>query len=192
MTFNQAWIEGNEDMFSGEGTEPSPSGTTLPVKVPSFTGTNWYEVKNAFVQGLASIYGQSGVLLTYLVRDERKAWEQTEHISSLEQRRILTKAHSGAEFNKDNTELHHLLSQTTFTSRTMLQDVVHQFGATSNGVAAWKTLILMTTHGMASLTKHGKRLRRSEACSANDAPLMLYSHMLMMPVPALIIGASLT
>lgn len=138
-TFNQAWIEGNEDMFSGEGTEPSPAGTTLPVKVPSFTGTNWYEVKDAFVQGLASIYGQSGVPLTYLVRDERKTWEQTEHIGSLEQRRILTKAHSGAEFNKDNTELHRLLSQ-TFTSTT-LQDVVRQYGATSNGVAAWKAIL---------------------------------------------------
>ncbi len=121
-TFNQAWIEqGNGDMFSGGGTEPSPAGTTLPVlKVLSFTGTN-----------------------------------------------------SGGQGGRGGSQIDWNVLPPNIDIKM-------------------KTLILMATHGMSSLMKPGKRLRRSETCSANDAPLTLYSHMLMMAVPALIIGASLT
>ena len=72
----------------------------MPIKVPTFTVTNWYKVKDVLLQGLAAINDQACISLTYLVRESRKTLDETEDVDSLEQQRILTKAHSGPKYNK--------------------------------------------------------------------------------------------
>ena len=136
-TFNLAWINGLQDDFNQATTDATTPGATN-VKVPKFDGQNWYDVKAAFTMALSSIYGQSGVPLSYLIRSTRLAWEDTAGYSSIQQRRIDTKAHSGADFNMDNVELYRILGQEF--SRTTLNDVVKAVQH-SNGVRAWNDIL---------------------------------------------------
>ena len=119
--FNLAWITDIQDDY----LQDDPSVTTpgpLPVKVPKFNGQNWYETKSALMMALASVYGNSGIPLSYLVRTTRLAWEDTANYTSLQQQRIDTKGHDGAAYNKDNTELFRILGQEF--DGTSLEDII--------------------------------------------------------------------
>ena len=129
--------------------------------IPKFKGTNWYEVKSQFVLALSTVYGQKGVPLSYLTRESRVAWEDTEDYETLQRRRVDTKAHSGADFNKDNLELYRILGQEL--DKTTLEDVVK--GVTrSNGVEAWRR-ILANVEG----ANYRIELRRNANSIANNA-----------------------
>ena len=85
-----------------------------------------------------TVYGQSGVPLLYLIRDTRKTWEATVNYASLQERRTDTKAHTGADFNKDNFELYHILGQEL--DKSTLEDVI-KATPNSNGVVAWSRIL---------------------------------------------------
>ena len=142
-TFNQVWIDGIEEEFTGSFKEATDSGTELSVKIPKFTGTNWYEVKAALTLALQAYIGRGGVPLSYLIREERKGWEATEDYETLEHRRIDTKDHAGPDYNADNMEFYRILSSEF--NGTTLQDVVRGINR-SNGTAAW-TAILNNVEG---------------------------------------------
>lgn len=136
--FTLAWLDSIQDDYSGKINEPTAPGSALAVEVPKVKGDNWYEVKEALLLALQSYYGKGGVNLTYLTRDERKEWEDTEDMDTLEQRRVATKAHSGSDFSHDNTELYCILNS-HFTG-SALQDVVSNVRR-SNGINARKAII---------------------------------------------------
>lgn len=144
-SFDQAWITSIQDEFNQKDPEPTTPGA-LSVAVPKFIGTNWYEVKQQIILALQTVYGQSGVPLSYLIRMSRIAWEDTDNIDlypSLQARRITTKEHTGADFNKDNLELFHILGQEL--DKSTLSDVI-KGTPRSDGVEAW-TRILANVEG---------------------------------------------
>ena len=136
--FDLNWLEGIQEEYSGTLNEPTAAGSKLSVEVPKFTGTNWYEVKAAFILGLQAFYGKGGVNLTYLTRERRMSWNETDDMDSLEQRRVATKAHTGSDFSYDNAELYRILAAQF--NGTSLQDVVRNIKR-SHGVNAWNAII---------------------------------------------------
>ena len=108
--FNLQWINSIQEEYSQKDPEPTTPGS-LSVTVPKFKGNNWYEVKQQFVLAFKTVYSQSGMPLSYLIRDTRKTWEDTATYTSLQERHIDTKVHTCADFNKDNFELYRILSQ---------------------------------------------------------------------------------
>ena len=159
-TFDQAWIDKNEQEVSGSLKKATESGSKLSVKIPKFSGTNWYEVKSAITLTQQAYIGRGGVALSYLIRDATKTWEETENYDNLEHRRIDTKDHSGPDFNADNMELYRILSSEF--NGTTLQDVIRGVRR-SNGVAAW-TAILNNVEG----AHYQNELRRkAEEIAAN-------------------------
>lgn len=123
-TFDVAWITSIQDEFNQKDPEPTTPGA-LPVTVPKFIGTNWYEVKQQIVLALQTIYDQSGIPISYLIRMSRRAWEDTNNIDlypSLQARRIATNEHTGADFNKDNLELFGILGQEL--DKSTLSDII--------------------------------------------------------------------
>lgn len=135
--FDLAWITGIQEHYLQDDPAATAPGE-LPVKVPKFNGQNWYETKSALTMALASVYGNSGIPLSYLVRVTRRGWEDTEHYASLQQRRIDTKEHSGAEYSKDNSELYRILGQEF--DGTTLEDIVKGIQQ-SDGVEAWNAIL---------------------------------------------------
>lgn len=127
-----AWINQIQEEYNQKDPDPTTPGP-LVVK---FKGNNWYLVKSQFLLALQTVYGQSGVPLSYLIRETRVNWEDTDNLNdypSLQSRRIASKEHAGADFNKDNVELYQILDGTT------LEDVV-KATAGSNGVRAWRNI----------------------------------------------------
>ena len=135
--FNYTWITSIQEEFSHANPDPTSPGP-LPVKVPKFNGQNWYEVKAALELSLTLVYGHSGIPLSYLVRTTRQTWDDANTLTSLEQRRIATKAHKSTEFNKDNAELYRILGQEFDT--TTLADVIRDVKR-SNGIRAWSEVL---------------------------------------------------
>ena len=137
--FTSDWVDEILDEFNQTKTNATTPGA-LSVKVPKFNGNNWYEVKSALLMALSAVYGEAGIPLTYLVRDIRKTWEQTDGYASLQHRRIDTKAHDGSDFNKDNADFYRILGQ-EFTSTT-LEDVIKNI-TRSDGVRACKAILML-------------------------------------------------
>lgn len=137
--FHQQWINSIQEEYSQKDLEPTTPGS-LTVNIPKFKGSNWYEVKQQFVLALKAVYGQSGVPLSYLIRDTRKTWDETVNYASLQERCVDTKAHTGADFNKDNFELYRILSQEL--DKSTLEDVIK---ATPNSsrllVVTWSRIL---------------------------------------------------
>lgn len=137
--FSLAWINTIQEEYNQKDPDPTTPGP-LVVNVPKFKGNNWYLVKSQFLLALQTVYGQSGVPLSYLIRETRVNWEDTDNHNdypSLQSRRVASKDHSGADFNKDNVELYRILGQEM--DGTTLEDVV-KATAGSNGVRAWENI----------------------------------------------------
>ena len=105
-----------------DDTKANYQSTSFLLTIPWFIGTNWYAVKSHMVQLLVTRIVVSGIPLSYLIRDTLQYWEDTNRITSLQDRRIATKIHSGNSFDIDNKELLRHLSNTF--SATTLGDVI--------------------------------------------------------------------
>ena len=142
--FDLAWINSIIDQYLIKDPEPTPQSTAFAVEVPPFTGTNWHDVRDKITALLSTRIGSSGIPLTYLIRVTRLEWENTDHITNLQERRIATKMHTGTTFDLDNREFFRILLQ-LFTSST-LDNLVRSFQARNEGIAAW-TAILANVQG---------------------------------------------
>jgi len=136
--FNRAWIDSISDEYLMKDPDPTPQSTSFSVTIPSFVGTNWYEVKSQLLSLLATRTGKAGIPLSYLTRDSRQTWKGTDHILSSQDRRIATKAHSGNSFDIDNREFYRIISN-VFTAST-LEDVIRAQQKTQNGIKAWMSI----------------------------------------------------
>lgn len=159
--FDRAWIDSISDNYSMKGLEPTSQSTTFSVVIPPFEGTNWYEVKAHIASLLATRIGMSGIPLSYLIRDTRQEWKDTEHIVSLQTRRTATKLHSGSSFDLDNGELYRILSN-VFSSTT-LEDVIRAQQKSQNGVTAWKKI----TDNVEGANYHSELKRQGDAVIEN-------------------------
>ena len=137
--FDTDWINSIVDTFNMKDPEVTPQSTAFSVTIPTFSGTNWYEVKTKLVALLNTRVGNCGIPLSYLTRSSRQAWEDTEFITNLQERRIATKVHEGHTYELDNRELYRILMN-TFTSTT-LDNVVKSYQRHSNGIAAWEAIL---------------------------------------------------
>ena len=85
--------------------DATPQSTALLVIIPTFSGTNWHDVKAKLISLLTTCVGTSGIPLTYLIRETRQPWEDTEQMTNLQERRIAKKVHKANTFELDNIEL---------------------------------------------------------------------------------------
>ena len=156
-TFNLAWINSVIDEYLMKDPNATPQNTVLSVEIPRFSGANWHQVKSKVLAALASRTGNAGISLSYIVRKDRKLWEDTETMTDLHARRIVTKAHEGNTFDLDNKEVFRILLN-VFASTT-LDNLVKGFQAKGNGLGAW-TAILANVEGasyVAELKRQGDR-----------------------------------
>ena len=138
-TFDLDWVNSISEAYNMEDPKVTPQSTAFSVTVPTFVGTNWHDVKAKMTALLMTRIGNAGVPLTYLIRERRRLWENTDDISNLQERRIATKAHAGTTFELDNSELYRILLN-TFTSTT-LDNVVRSFQRHNDGIGAWAAII---------------------------------------------------
>lgn len=137
--FDEDWVRSIVDEYNVADPSPTAQSTVFSVEVPKLTAQNWFDVRRQFLALLATRVGHSGLPLTYLLRDTRLSWEDTEDITPLQERRILTKQHDGHLFDRDNRELHRILLL-TFSSTTV-EDLVKSEQRTSDGLAAWNKIV---------------------------------------------------
>ena len=109
------------------------------VIIPTFVGTNWHDLKAKVIAILTARVGTSGIPLTYLIRETRQTWEDTEQMPNPQERRIAKKVHKCNTFELDNKELFRILLN-TFTSTT-LDNVVRSFQNHNNVIRAWKKIL---------------------------------------------------
>ncbi len=88
--FDLNWINSIVDKYNIKDPEVTPQSTTFSVTIPVFNGTNWHDVKAKLIALLNTRTGNSGIPLTYLVRDVAMSWEDTEHMVNLQERRIFS------------------------------------------------------------------------------------------------------
>ena len=137
--FDLDWITSICEEYNMDQPEPTPQSTSLSVAVAKFDGSNWYEVKSQFVALMSTRIGHAGLPLTYLIRKVRKTWEDSEEITSLQERRMATKVHVGTSFEVDNREMYRILLQ-VFSSTT-LEDTIKTEQRSQSGIAAWNKII---------------------------------------------------
>ena len=119
--------------------EVTAQSTAFSVIIPAFHGTNWHDVKAKMIALLNTRVRNCGIPLTYLVRETKSSWEDTEMMSNLQERRIVTKVHKGHTYVLDNRELFRILMN-TFTSST-LDNIVQSHQRHNDGLAAWKAIL---------------------------------------------------
>ena len=136
--FSLDWIKSITEDYLIKDPEVTPQSTAFTIEIPKFDGTNWFDVRSKFHDLLSTRIGCAGLPLVYLIRAQRREWEDTEEILSLQERRIATKAHEGVAFDRDNRELHRILTN-VFAGST-LEDIVRSTQATANGIAAWSKI----------------------------------------------------
>ena len=137
--FDLTWINSIIDSYNMKDPDATPQSTAFSVIIPTFFGTNWHNVKTKVIALLTTRVRTSGIPLTYLIRETRQTWEDTEQMPNLQERRIATNFHKGNTFELDNRELFRILLS-TFTSTT-LDNVVRLFQKHNNGMGAWKAII---------------------------------------------------
>lgn len=133
--FNENWIDSLAVVYLTEDPDPTDASTTFAVSIPKFIGTNWHEVKSQFHALLASRIGHCGLPLTYLVRDTRLSWLDTEHYTSLQKRRMDTIKFDGPGFDMDNREFYRIISRVF--DKTTLEDLIRGHQRSQNGINAW-------------------------------------------------------
>ena len=129
--FDHDWVDSIIDEYSMEYTKAISQSTAFSVTIPLFIGKNWYEVKYHMVQLIVTCIGAAGIPLSYLIRDTCQDWEDTNVISSLQDRRTATKMHSGNSFDIDNKYLFRILSNAF--SATTLEDAIIIHKRNQNG-----------------------------------------------------------
>ena len=137
--FDLNWINSVVDSYNMKDPEATAQSTAFSVAIPKFNGINWHDVKAKLTALLNTRVGNCGIPLTYLVRPVRQEWDDTDHMSNLQERRIVTKVHEGHTFELDNRELFRILMN-TFTSTT-LDNVVKAHQKHNDGTAAWKAIL---------------------------------------------------
>ena len=83
--FDLTWINSIIDSYNMKDQDATPQSTAFSVIIPTFVGTNWHDVKAKMIALLTTCVGTSGILLTYLIRETRQTWEDTEQMSSLQE-----------------------------------------------------------------------------------------------------------
>ena len=139
VAFDLDWINSTVDTYNMKDPDVTEQSTSFSVTIPIFNGNNWHDVKAKLIALLNTRVGHCGIPLTYLVRDARQSWEDTENMPNLQERRIATKVHEGHTFELDNRELFRILMN-TFTSTT-LDNVVRAQQKHNNGIAAWSSIL---------------------------------------------------
>ena len=137
--FTRDWVDSIREQYNSSDPETTPQSTALAVEVPKFNGTNWFDVRSKIHDLLSTRIGAAGIPLTYLIRDARRQWEDTEEIDSIQDRRIATKVYEGTSFDQDNREFHRIL--TTLFSGSTLESIVQSNQARTNGIKTWKEII---------------------------------------------------
>ena len=65
-------------------SDSTPQSTAFSVIIPTFVGTNWHDLKSKVISLLTTGVGTSGIPLTYLIRETRQTWEDTEQMPNLQ------------------------------------------------------------------------------------------------------------
>ena len=81
--FDLDWVNSIVDEYLREDPVLTPQSTAFSVLVPQFIGTNWHDVKDKIIALLTTRIGNAGIPLTYLVRENRLDWEDTENMKNL-------------------------------------------------------------------------------------------------------------
>ena len=129
--FDQAWIDSIVDSYTMEKAEVTTQSTSFSVEVPKYNDMNWFNVRGQIVQLMSTRIGHAGIPLSYIIRQGRERWEDTEHITSLQDRRVMTKRFKGPTFDLDNKEFYCILSNVL--SGTTLEDDVNKYKRTKHG-----------------------------------------------------------
>ena len=122
-----------------EKAEVTSQSTAFSVPVVKYTGTNWFDVRGQIVQLMSTRIGNAGIPLSYILRDERKEWEDTKDITSLQDRRIATKMLAGPTYDLDNKEVFRILANVL--TGTTLEDNVNKYKTSKDGKKAWDSTI---------------------------------------------------
>ena len=127
------------ESYTMEKAEVTSQSTAFSVTVVKYTGTNWFDVRGQIIQLMSTRIGNSGIPLSYILRDERKEWENTEDITSLQDRRTATKMLAGPTFDLDNKEVFRILANVL--TGTTLEDDINKYKTSKNGKKAWDSII---------------------------------------------------
>ena len=95
-------------MYNMKDPEVTAQSTAFSVIIPAFHGTNWHDVKAKMIALLNTRVRNCGIPLTYLVRETKSSWEDTETISNLQERTI-TSHRSHQHNNKLKDQRDHLM-----------------------------------------------------------------------------------
>ena len=136
--FDRDWISSIMDAYTMEQPEATSQSTAFSVTVTKYTGTNWFDVRGQIIQLMSTRIGHAGIPLSYILRDGRKEWDDTEGITSLQDRRIATKMLEGPTFDLDNKEVYRILSNVL--GGTTLEDDINKFKVSKHGKRAWDSL----------------------------------------------------
>ena len=136
--FDRTWVKNIMDSYTMEKPEITSQSTSFSVTVTKYDGTNWFHVRGQILQLMSTQIGHSGIPLSYILRQTRSEWEDTENIISLQDRRIATKMLQGPTFDLDNKEFFRTLANVLNT--TTLEDDVNKFKGTKHGRDAWNSL----------------------------------------------------
>ena len=134
--FTREWINSIRDEYMLKDPEVTTGAST--VDVDKFDGSNWFTVKTQLSTMLSTRIGHNGIPLSYLIRNARILWNDTEGTDSLESRRIATQCHEGPEFDRDNSEFFRILHN--HFAESTLADVVNVHLRNTDGIAAWTAI----------------------------------------------------
>lgn len=136
--FDRTWVNDIMDSYTMEKAEITSQSTSFSVAVTKYDGTNWFDVRGQILQLMSTRIGHSGIPLSYILRQTRSEWEDTESITSLKDRRVATKMLQGPTFDLDNKEFFRILANVLST--TTLEHDVNKFKGTKHGRNAWNSL----------------------------------------------------
>lgn len=108
------------------------------VDIAKYDGSNWLETKNSLHRHLESRYGSTGVKLTHLLRETRMPFDEDAH-GNLDQLRVATHTHQGADYHQDNTKLYSILY--SHFKGSSLGSIVRKFERSHDGRAAWLEIL---------------------------------------------------
>ena len=145
-TFDLDCINTIVDTYNMKDPEVTGKSTAFSVIITAFHGTNWHDVKAKMIVLLNTCVRKCGILLTYLVRETKSSWEDTETMSNFQERRIATKVHKGHTYELDNKELFQILMN-TFTFSTLDTIVRSAYQKHNDGLAAWTAILANVVKG---------------------------------------------
>ena len=136
--FDLNWVNTIMDSYTMVKPEVTAQSTAFSVEVCKYDGTNWFDVKGQILQLMSTRIGHAGIPLSYILRDSRKEWSDTEDMTSIQDRRIATKVLQGSLYDLDNKELFRILGNVL--GGTTLEEDVNKFKRTKSGYDAWNAV----------------------------------------------------